>query len=224
MFSRTKTTNQYSQFLFTCFISIFLILSFAKTDLNSFIAAYTPLFIGFLYFALQKFKTRKNEVETLSSIVIFLEMTLVYMRTGRSFADSISNAQQKSFNSKDLYFLIKKNVVMQQPKSRNGKNFDQLNKNLQSVADLKVGKMDLLSFLKQKFETQLLLKQKIKVSTTQYRAQTAVLFLFWCLCLASLTYQKTAITHLNVIIVSFTLMVLGHLLSKAILLKETFRI
>lgn len=223
-FSRTKRNENVLTFLMSSAGAIILVFLFLKTTHQSFLIACTPLLIGFLNFTVLKLKNSRNEIQNLNSIVIFLEMTSIYMRAGRSFVDSTHKSQQMSLNKRNCTFLIKKNVVMQQPKSRNHQIFDELREDLQLLANLKVGKLELLDFLKQKFETNMLLKQKIKVSTTQYRAQSAVLLLFWSLCLISLIYKSSIEKYIHITTISFLMLIIGHMLSKKMLVKNDFRI
>lgn len=201
-----------------------LVFSFVKTDHQSVLIAYMPLLIGVSNFLFTQLKNSQSEIQNLNSAVVFLEMMSIYMRTGRSFVGSVQKSQMMSLEKYGCTFLIKKNVVMQQPKSRNHQIFDELRDDLQLLAHLKVGKLEFLDFLKQKFETNLLLRQKLKVSTTQYRAQSAVLLLFWSLCLLSLIYQGSLKQHMTVTTLSFLMLILGHLLSKKMLVKHDFRI
>jgi hypothetical protein len=152
------------------------------------------------------------------------EMTLIYLKTGRSFDESVRLGAVKL--DRDILSLEKnkKNVVMQQPKSRKVRLFVEFKRDLESVSKVKVGKLELLESIKTKYDTFLALKQKTKTATTQYRAQSFTLLALWFLSLSSLIWQNKVFLYKNTVIISLLMMLAGLTLSKAILIKTEFRL
>lgn len=183
-----------------------------------------PLLIGFFYFFKTSVAGFKSKSEKLNSIIIVCEMTLIYLKTGRSFDESL----RLSFAKTDMDFLNlkkdKKNVVMQQPKSRNLCLFEEFQLDLHHISKVRLGKLELLESTKTKYDTFLSLKQKTKTATTQYRAQSSTLIALWLLSLTSLIWQNKVFLYKNIIILSFLMMIAGLVLSRFILIKTEFRI
>jgi len=204
-------------------ISSILIWANSHTFLSRF-SAHIPLLIGFLFFLKSKLQELNDETKMLNSMVMVCEMTLIYLKTGRSFSESV----HKSLNNLDddlfKYEEIKKNVVMQQPKSRKSQLLQDFQHDLSSVEKIQVGKLEFLDSIKTKYSSLLALKRKIKTATTQYRAQSCTLILLWFLSFAVLVWQNKVHLHQKPVVLSFLMMIAGLTLSKKILIKTNFRI
>ncbi|MGH1469500.1 MAG: hypothetical protein ACRBBP_11630 [Bdellovibrionales bacterium] len=119
---------------------------------------------------------------------------------------------------------MKKNVVLQQPKSRNCTIFSELTQNLNTLSQQNLGKRELLTFIKYKFQLNSELEQKIQLSSTQYKTQSFALIFFWIISLISLMAQEQFFVYRNTIALSLILMILGLLLAKKLIVKTGFRI
>jgi len=221
---RTKTTKPKLDKILG-FYSLATVLTIASwLFFSTHLSVYIPLLIGFLCFLKTKLLNSESDFKKLNSIIIMCEMTLIYLKTGRSFDESVRLSSSKIGGYFLKFTQDKKNVVVQQPKSRKVRLFEDFEQDLNQVAKVQVGKLELLESVKTKYDTFLSLKQKTQTATTQYRAQSSTLVALWLLSLTSLIWQDKFFVHQNTIVVSLVMMVLGLILSRRILIKTEFRI
>ena len=222
--NRTKTLNSKTKNILY-FYALTTVLSFFCSVVISYkLSPCIPLLIGFFYFTKASITKFESDSDKLNSIIIMCEMTLIYLKTGRSFDESVRLGAAKLDRDILDFKKNKKNVVVQQPKSRKLRLFVYFTRDLESVSKVKVGKLELLESIKTKYDTFLALKQKTKTATTQYRAQSFTLLALWLLSLSSLLWQNKLILYKNTVLLSLVMMISGLILSRAILIKTEFRI
>ncbi len=203
---------------------LLLYFTFPSSFNFTFLILYTPLFIGILPLFIRfltRSRLRKKNYETSLTL---LECVGIHLQMGQSFPNSLGLALANLPTHSDLDIFFKKNVVLQQPKSRNCPIFDELTQNLNTLSQQSLGKKELLGFIKHKFQLNSELEQKIQLSSTQYKAQSYALIIFWFLALLNLMNQGVALLYINTIAFSFFLMSAGLLLSRKLLVKTKFRI
>jgi len=116
-YNRTKSKNS-KRFIFFDFWALTTVLIFlSKSHINIIFSACIPLLLGFLVFAKHVISNLNDENKKLNSIILICEMTLIYLKTGRSFNESLRISVGKVDSEIFKFCEIKKNVVMQQPKS-----------------------------------------------------------------------------------------------------------
>jgi len=195
-----------------------------KPHTNIIFSAYIPLLLGFFSFIKHCIFNLRDEDKKLISIILICEMTLIYLKTGRSFHESLRQSLNKVDAKTFKFCEKKKNVVMQQPKSSKSQLFVVFQQDLARVSNIDVGKQELLKSTRDKYSSLLSLKQKLKTATTQYRAQSFTLIFLWCGAVLLLTWQGKVLLYKGAVFISFLMMALGLALSKKILVKDEFRI
>lgn len=185
---------------------------------------YTPLFIGMFPLLLLSITKSRRRATNYKTSITLLGCMDIHLQMGRSFTNSLGLALAKLPPRSDLNIFFQKNVVLQQPKSRNCTIFDELEQNLDTLSQQSLGKRELLGFIKYKFELNSELEQKIQLSSTQYKTQSYALIIFWLLAFFNLVIQKSVSIYIDIIALSFLLMFAGLFLAKKILVKTQFRI
>lgn len=238
-------------FLFLCFVIGFLFLNVQKTDFINLtrLHFYTLLasFSSLIFFQIQtqntclfllcsplfisffpKFKLwvthekrRQHEHQT---CLIFLNLLALNLKIGLSFEESLRRSSSVFQRGICLKTDLKKNVVLQQPKSRFSPLFRDLEHDLQALQQQKFRKSDLISSFIKKYETNFKIENKIRVATTQYRVQSLVLLIFWFLALVFLYLQNLHGDYKKTIGLSFILMLLGFYFARKLLVKSRYRI
>lgn len=220
--TKSKTRTHILFFDFWCLSTALILLSRPFTHFT--FSACIPLLIGFFCFSKFKIDRMKDKSKNLDSFIIICEMTLIYLKTGRSFHEALRLSLDKTGGDFFKFCEDKKNVVMQQPKSSKSQIFVSFQQDLARVGSVKVGKQELLQTIKAKYDSINSLKQKLNTATTQYRAQSFTLIILWTASFSSLIWQNKLFLYKNTVVMSFFLMMSGLLLSKKILIKNEFRI
>ncbi len=205
-------------------LSISLLFLFNYSLLKVIFILYTPLFIGFLPLVTSILTHSKRRNQNYKTTLTLLECIDIHLQMGQSFTNSLGLALKNLPSNSTLEIFLKKNVVLQQPKSRNCTIFSELTQNLNTLSQQNLGKRELLTFIKYKFQLNSELEQKIQLSSTQYKTQSFALIFFWIISLISLMAQEQFFVYRNTIALSLILMILGLLLAKKLIVKTGFRI
>lgn len=184
----------------------------------------TPLFIGIFPLLLHLSTASKRRSKNYKTTLSLLECISIHLQMGQSFLNSLGLASRNLPPYSNLHIFLKKNVVLQQPKSRKCTIFNELEQNLNTLSQQNLGKRELLSFIKYKFQLSFELEQKIQLSSTQYKTQSFALIFFWILSFINLVAQGYLSIYKNMVLISVLLMVLGLLLAKKLIVKTEFRI
>lgn len=209
-------------------IAFFSLLSFGllpiKIKLSPYFFLYIPLFIGFFPFLFNLANYSKHRFQNYKTTINFLECLEIHLQMGQSFINSLGLASKNLPPSSGLNIFFKKNVVLQQPKSRNCTVFYELEQDLATLSQQNLGKRELLGFIKRKFQLNFELEQKIRLASTQYRTQSFALIFFWAAALIGLILNGSIYIYIKTVILSGILMVLGLILAKRLLVRNAFRI
>ena len=220
---RTKVNHYY----LCCFILFFgyLFSAFNRKEMFflNFIIAASPFCISCLPILIDLTSEKRNLEKNINQIIIFLDITLANVKFGRSVRESMKKSSGVLIKNNHLVFTLKKNVVLQQPKSRFYKIFHEFESDLNKTLSQKISQKDLLAFTKHKYQKKLALIQKTKVSLSQYKSQTIVVLSFWLLAFSFLVFQKLLVTYLFTVLLSLALNLCGVFVSKKMLTKSEFR-
>lgn len=221
---RTKLNHYY----LSCFVVYFgyLFSSFNRNELYflKFIIAASPFCISCLPILIDLTSEKRNLEKNLNQIIIFLDITLANVKFGRSVREAMKKSSEILIKNNHLVFTLKKNVVLQQPKSRFYKIFYEFESDLNKILSQQISQKDLLTFTKHKYLKKLALLQKTKISLSQYKSQTIVILTFWFLAFSFLVFQKLVTTYFFTVLLSLFLNLCGVLVSKKMLTKSEFRL
>ncbi len=223
-YPRTLTINFQKLSLLCISTAASLLFLFKFSFIKVIVVLYTPLFIGFLPKLILICTYSRRRSQNYKTTLTLLECIDIHLQMGQSFTNSLGLALKNLPSNSNLNINLKKNVVLQQPKSRNCTIFSELTQNLNTLSQQNLGKRDLLTFIKYKFRLNSELEEKIELSSTQYKTQSYALIFFWLISLAALVTQGQLFTYKNTVLLSFCLMLLGILLAKKLIVKTQFRI
>ncbi len=224
IFSRTYSNFFFKISFIVLFCEVLLLLSFHQLDYLMNLILYTPLFIGFFPFLLSFLTVFKRRSKSYQTTLTLLECISIHLQIGQSFINSLTLALKNLPPNSSIDISFKKNVIVQQLKSRNCTIFNELTRDLNTLSQQNLGKQELLSFIKYKFQLNSELEQKINLSSIQYKTQSCALIFFWLASFSSLFLQNQFFLHLNIILISLLMMTLGLLLAKKMIVKVNFRI
>ncbi len=166
------------------------------------IILYTPIFIGFCPFLFSFLTVFKRRSKAYQTTLTLLECINIHLQIGQSFTNSFTLALKNLPPNSSMNLFFKKNVIVQQLKSRNCTIFNELTEDLNKLLQQNLGKQELLSFIKYKFQLNFELEQKINLSSIQYKTQSCALIFFWLASLLSLFLQNQFFLHLNIILIT----------------------
>lgn len=220
---RTNLNHYYLSCITLFFGYLFSDFSTEQTPFLNFIMASSPFSIGGLPILIDVTAEKRNLEKSINQIIIFLDITLANIKFGRSVRESMFKSSRALIKNNHLVFTLKKNVVLQQPKSRFYKIFHEFESDLNKILSQKMSQKDLLTFTKHKYQKKLTLFQKTKISLSQYKSQTIVIFSFWILAFSFLVFQKLAGEYILTVLLSLFLNMFGVVVSKKVLTKSEFR-
>ena len=183
----------------------------------------TPIAIGLSKILTDSTLESREYEKNLQKVILFLEIVSAKIKFGRSFADSLAESNYIITRGTHVNFLLKENVVLQQPKSRFFEIFHLLEKDINAIYTQKVGQKDLIKHIKRKYENRLCLHRKTKIALSQYHSQSVVVLCFWFLAVFFLCYQGLFFKYFTTFSLSLTLMIVGILVSKKLLISNNFR-
>jgi|GEM_PF-2386452 len=219
-------TSSLNFFLLNFLLSILLLFMNLKfnfgRNLNIFFLC-TPIAIGLLKILIDSTLESREYERNLQKMILFLEIVNTKIKFGRSFADSLTESHYIVTRNTHVDFLLKENVVLQQPKSRFFNVFYLLEKDLNAIYTQKIGQKDLITHIKRKYENRLCLHKKTKIALSQYHSQSIVVLCFWFLAVFFLCSQGLFFKYFTTFLISLTLMCLGIFVSKKLLISNNFR-
>lgn len=222
--NRTKSHYFYFWNLALLTLEISAISNFELSITSTYLILYTPLCIGFFPFLWEYFNRTKTRFMNYKTCLTLLECTQIHLQMGRSFTNSLGLALENLPPKNKLGLLIEKNVVLQQPKSRNCTIFSELEQDLTTLSQQNLGRKELLTFIYDKFTLNFDLEQKIQLSSTQYKTQSYVLILFWLSAFTRLFIQNELQKFQSIVLISLIMMALGLIIAKKLIVKTEFRI
>jgi len=183
-----------------------------------------PILISVLKILKDFTQESRDYEKNLVKIILFLDLTVTKARFGRGIREAIITSHHIITIRSHVDLLCKKNVVLQQPKSRFFRVFSELEEDLNAVLNQKVGQKDLIEHIKKKYQKRLSLLQKTKIALSQYYSQSFVISFFWLCAICFLVSQGLFFDYSKTILLSFALLLFGSYVSKKLLIINDFRI
>ena len=227
IFKSCYRTSSIHYFLLNTFLTMSVFFIHFKIFFIHFLyplLACIPVLIG-VSKILKDFTQESRDYEkNLTKVILFLDLVAAKMKFGRGIKESIASSHHIITRKSHVILLCKNNVVLQQPKSRFFKIFNELGHDLSAILDQKVGQKDLIEHIKRKYQKRISLHQKTKIALSQYHSQSFVIGLFWLAANSFLISQGLFFEYIEIVILSFLLFILGAFVSKKLLVATHFRI
>lgn len=220
---RASSLNYFLLNVLLSILLLFMNLEFKLTNNFNIFFLCTPIAIGLLKIFIDSTLENRLYEKNLHKMILFLEIVNTKIKFGRSFLDSLAESHYLITRNTHVNFLLKENVVLQQPKSRFFKVFHLLEKDLNAINIQKIGQKDLINHIKRKYENRLCLHRKTKIALSQYHSQSIVVLCFWLLAVFFLCSQGLFFKYFITFLISLTLMCLGVFVSKKLLISNNFR-
>jgi hypothetical protein len=221
---RTSLTNYFLLNTLIALIVFFIHSQLILIEILKPIFVSIPLLISLTKIFIDRTVESRTYEKNLSKIILFLDLSLAKARFGRGIKESLCTSHHIITGRNHVRFILKDNVVLQQPKSRFFKIFSELEGDLNTILGQKVAQKELIDHVKRKYQKRLVLHQKTKIALSQFQSQTSVIILFWMSALSFLIAQSLFFKYLNIIAISFSLLFVGSIVSKKLLIKTDFRI
>ena len=221
---RTSSINYFLLNSLTTIIVFFVHLKLIFIEFLHLFIVCIPVLISVLKVLIDFTQESRDYEKNLSKVILFLDLIIAKIRFGRGIKESIANSHYIITLKSHVNFLFKKNVVLQQPKSRFFKIFHELEDDLSTILDQKVGQKDLIEHIKKKYQKRLVLHQKTKIALSQYHSQSLVIGFFWLAANGFLISQDLFLKYINIVLISFLLLLIGSFISKKLLVVNEFRI
>ena len=220
---RTSSTFFFLLNTFFTFAIFFIHSRFIFIDFLWPLLTCTPILISLLK-VLKDFSQESRDFEkNLVKVILFLDLTVTKARFGRGIKEAMLSSHHIITIRSHVIFLCKKNVVLQQPKSRFFRVFSELEADLNAVLNQKVGQKDLIEHIKKKYQKRLSLHLKTKIALSQYYSQSFVICFFWLCAVCFLISQSLFMEYSKTVLLSFILLLFGSFVSKKLLIVTDFR-